>query len=68
MAEKDVATMRKRQRILRLVLNGRIGEAVSSVDAEYPGLMDKNPDLLFRCGYQSSFKILIVKATPVGIG
>ena len=40
--------MRARQRILRLVLSGRIGEAVSSVNDEYPGLMDRNPDLLFR--------------------
>ena len=45
---QDMATMRKRQRILRLVLSGRIGEAVSSVNTEYPGLMERNPDLLFR--------------------
>merc|ERR1719193_1125674 len=45
---QDMASMRKRQRILHLVLSGRIGEAVSSVDTEYPGLMDRNPDLLFR--------------------
>ena len=40
--------MRNRQHIQKLVLDGRIGEAISTTQQLYPGLLRNNQDLLFR--------------------
>jgi len=44
---EDLPTIRNRQKILKLVLAGRIGEAIERTNRQYPGLLEKNPNLLF---------------------
>ena len=45
---EELASMRNRQHIQKLVLSGKIGEAISSVDQLYPSLLSLNQDLHFR--------------------
>ena len=45
---EELASMRNRQHIQKLVLAGKIGEAISSVDQLYPTLLSLNQDLHFR--------------------
>jgi len=45
---EELASMRNRQAIQRLVLDGRIGEAISLTQQLYPGLLRDNVELLFR--------------------
>ena len=45
---EELASMRNRQHIQKLVLDGRIGEAISTTQQLYPGLLRNNQDLLFR--------------------
>jgi hypothetical protein len=45
---EELASMRNRQAIQRLVLEGRIGEAISLTQQLYPGLLRDNIELLFR--------------------
>ncbi|XP_047525815.1 ran-binding protein 10 isoform X2 [Pieris napi] len=44
---EDIASIKNRQRISSLVLSGRIGEAIESTRRWYPGLLERDPDLLF---------------------
>ena len=44
---EELASMRNRQHIQKLVLAGKIGEAISSVDQLYPSLLPLNQDLHF---------------------
>jgi len=45
---EELASMRNRQHIQRLVLAGRLGEAIATVDLLYPGLLALNQDLHFK--------------------
>jgi len=45
---EELASMRNRQHIQKLVLSGRIGEAISTVEELYPGLLHLNQDLHFK--------------------
>jgi len=45
---EELASMRNRQLIQKLVLDGRIGEAIATTTKLYPGLLRNNQDLLFR--------------------
>jgi len=45
---EELASMRNRQAIQKLVLDGRIGEAISLTQQLYPGLLRDNVELLFR--------------------
>ncbi|CAG0883714.1 unnamed protein product [Darwinula stevensoni] len=45
--EEELASIKNRQKIQRLVLAGRMGEAIEATQSLYPGLLDRNPDLLF---------------------
>ncbi|XP_041984621.1 ran-binding protein 10 isoform X2 [Aricia agestis] len=45
--DEDIASIKNRQRISRLVLAGRVGEALEAARRLYPGLLDADPDLLF---------------------
>ncbi|XP_026473235.1 ran-binding protein 9 isoform X3 [Ctenocephalides felis] len=45
--DEEVTSIKTRQRILKLVLAGRMGEAIESTIRHYPGLLERNPDLLF---------------------
>ncbi|XP_075433258.1 ran-binding protein 10 isoform X6 [Ascaphus truei] len=40
-------SIKNRQRIQKLVLAGRVGEAIEATQQLYPGLLDHNPNLLF---------------------
>ena len=42
------ATFLTRQHIQKLVLAGKLGEAIGTVDQLYPGLLALNQDLHFR--------------------
>ncbi|XP_038211012.1 ran-binding protein 10 isoform X2 [Zerene cesonia] len=44
---EDIASIKNRQRISKLVLGGRVGEAVEAARRLYPGLLERDPDLLF---------------------
>ncbi|KAF4520497.1 hypothetical protein B566_EDAN004748 [Ephemera danica] len=44
---EDLASIRNRQRVLRLVLAGRLGEAIADTQRLYPGLLESNQKLLF---------------------
>ena len=45
---EELASMRNRQNIQKLVMAGKIGEAIMSVDQLYPGLLATNQDLHFK--------------------
>ena len=45
---EELSSMRNRQHIQKLVLAGKIGEAISTVDQLYPSLLALNQDLHFR--------------------
>ena len=45
---EELASMRNRQHIQKLVMAGKIGEAILSVDQLYPGLLALNRDLHFK--------------------
>ncbi|KAK9891108.1 hypothetical protein WA026_013427 [Henosepilachna vigintioctopunctata] len=44
---EDLSSIRNRQRILKLVLAGRMGEAIERTFRLYPGLLENNQNLLF---------------------
>uniref|UniRef100_A0A8C4QD96 RAN binding protein 9 n=1 Tax=Eptatretus burgeri TaxID=7764 RepID=A0A8C4QD96_EPTBU len=46
--QEDLASIKNRQRIQKLVLAGRMGEAIETTQQCYPGLLERNPELLFR--------------------
>ena len=45
--DEDLASIRNRQNIQRLVLSGKIGEAIGLTEKLYPGLLETNPTLQF---------------------
>ncbi|CAH1779809.1 unnamed protein product [Owenia fusiformis] len=45
--EEELASIKNRQRIQKLVLAGRMGEAIDTTQHLYPGLLDHNANLLF---------------------
>lgn len=45
--EEELASIRNRQRIQKALLNGCIGEAVELTRQLFPGILEKNPNLLF---------------------
>ncbi|KAL6447076.1 hypothetical protein ACFW04_001433 [Cataglyphis niger] len=45
--EEDYSSIKNRQRIIKLVLSGRVGEAIEVTNRLYPGLLDRDPNLLF---------------------
>ncbi|XP_017321309.1 ran-binding protein 10 isoform X6 [Ictalurus punctatus] len=47
MIQEDQASIKNRQRIQKLVLEGRVGEAIEATHQLYPGLLERNPNLLF---------------------
>ncbi|KAL0820048.1 hypothetical protein ABMA28_006005 [Loxostege sticticalis] len=44
---EDIASIKNRQRVSKLVLAGRIGEAIELTRRLYPGLLERDQDLLF---------------------
>ncbi|GJQ80769.1 hypothetical protein Trydic_g9361 [Trypoxylus dichotomus] len=44
---EDLTSIKNRQRILKLVLAGRMGEAIERTSRLYPGLLEHNQNLLF---------------------
>lgn len=44
---EDVSSIKNRQKILKLVLAGRMGEAIERTSRLYPGLLENNQNLLF---------------------
>ncbi|XP_074617620.1 ran-binding protein 9-like [Acropora palmata] len=44
---EEIASIKNRQRIQKLGLAGRIGEAIETTQTLYPGLLERNPNLLF---------------------
>ncbi|XP_066594680.1 uncharacterized protein [Prorops nasuta] len=44
---EDFESIKNRQRILKLVLAGRMGEAIDLTSRLYPGLLERDPNLLF---------------------
>uniref|UniRef100_A0A646QHE9 Ran-binding protein n=1 Tax=Hemiscolopendra marginata TaxID=943146 RepID=A0A646QHE9_9MYRI len=45
--EEELASIKNRQRIQKLVLAGRMGEAIDTTQKLYPGLLERNFNLLF---------------------
>uniref|UniRef100_M3ZUC3 RAN binding protein 10 n=1 Tax=Xiphophorus maculatus TaxID=8083 RepID=M3ZUC3_XIPMA len=45
--QEDQTSIKNRQRIQKLVLAGRVGEAIDATQQLYPGLLERNPNLLF---------------------
>uniref|UniRef100_A0A6Q2XNW7 Ran-binding protein 10 n=1 Tax=Esox lucius TaxID=8010 RepID=A0A6Q2XNW7_ESOLU len=45
--QEDHSSIKNRQRIQKLVLAGRVGEAIEATQQLYPGLLEHNPNLLF---------------------
>ena len=45
---EELASMKNRQHIQKLVMSGKIGEAIMSVEQLYPGLLPHYPDLHFK--------------------
>ncbi|EEB15664.1 Ran-binding protein, putative [Pediculus humanus corporis] len=45
---EELASIKSRQRILKLVLAGRMGEAIETTFRLYPGLLEHNQNLLFQ--------------------
>ena len=44
---EEVASIKNRQKIQRLVLGGRMGEAIETTTTLYPTLLESRPNLLF---------------------
>ncbi|XP_033959775.1 ran-binding protein 9 isoform X4 [Pseudochaenichthys georgianus] len=44
---EELASIKNRQKIQKLVLSGRMGEAIETTTQLYPTLLERNPDLLF---------------------
>lgn len=44
---EEITSIKNRQKIQKLVLNGKIGEAIETTDQFFPGLLAKNTNLLF---------------------
>ncbi|KAM4643412.1 ran-binding protein 10-like isoform 3-T3 [Amazona ochrocephala] len=61
--QEEQNSIKNRQRIQKLVLAGRVGEAIEATQQLYPGLLEHNPNLLFMLNLFSFF-------TPVqpGVG
>uniref|UniRef100_A0A672S833 Ran-binding protein 10-like n=1 Tax=Sinocyclocheilus grahami TaxID=75366 RepID=A0A672S833_SINGR len=47
MIQEDQTSIKNRQRIQKLVLAGRVGEAIDATQQLYPGLLEHDPNLLF---------------------
>ncbi|MBN3317870.1 RBP10 protein, partial [Atractosteus spatula] len=47
MIQEEQSSIKNRQRIQKLVLAGRVGEAIEATQQLYPGLLEHNPNLLF---------------------
>lgn len=45
--DEEITSIKNRQRILKLVLAGRMGEAIETTSRLYPGLFERNHNLLF---------------------
>nr|KAF6318851.1 RAN binding protein 10 [Pipistrellus kuhlii] len=45
--QEEQASIKNRQKIQKLVLEGRVGEAIETTQHFYPGLLEHNPNLLF---------------------
>ncbi|KAJ0173896.1 hypothetical protein K1T71_010042 [Dendrolimus kikuchii] len=45
--DEDISSIKNRQRVSKLVLMGRVGEAVEATRRLYPGLLERDPELLF---------------------
>ncbi|KAK7595097.1 hypothetical protein V9T40_001530 [Parthenolecanium corni] len=45
--DEEITSIKNRQRILKLVLNGKMGEAIETTSKIYPGLLQHNRNLLF---------------------
>ncbi|TNN23488.1 Ran-binding protein 10 [Liparis tanakae] len=45
--QEDQTSIKNRQRIQKLVLSGRVGEAIEETQQLYPSLLEHNPNLLF---------------------
>ncbi|CAH0713053.1 unnamed protein product, partial [Brenthis ino] len=44
--DEDIASIKNRQRISKLILSGRVGEAVEAARRLYPGLLERDAELL----------------------
>ncbi|XP_059048798.1 ran-binding protein 9 [Achroia grisella] len=45
--DEDIASIKNRQKVSKLVVSGRIGEAIELTRRLYPGLLERDHDLLF---------------------
>lgn len=45
---EELSSIRNRQRIQKLILAGRISEAIDTTQSLYPSLLDRNPHLFFQ--------------------
>ncbi|TSK82128.1 Ran-binding protein 9 [Bagarius yarrelli] len=43
---EELASIKNRQKIQKLVLSGRMGEAIETTQSLYPSLLERNPDLV----------------------
>lgn len=72
---EDIASIKNRQKILKLVLSGRMGQAIEQTIRSYPGLLESNQNLLFMlkcrqfiemvngCDFDSDLKFLQISSS-----
>ncbi|MGH0154188.1 UNVERIFIED_CONTAM: hypothetical protein FKN15_036321 [Acipenser sinensis] len=54
---EELASIKNRQKIQKLVLAGRMGEAIETTQQLYPSLVDRNPNLVFMLKMVSSYLV-----------
>ena len=55
---EEITSIKNRQKIQKLVLAGKIGEAIETTDHYFPGLLAKNPNLLFLLKVRQFIEII----------
>ncbi|CAK8675314.1 ran-binding protein 10-like [Clavelina lepadiformis] len=55
---EDIASIKNRQKIQQLVLTGRLGEAIETTQQLFPGLLARNPNLMFRLKVRQFIEII----------
>ncbi|XP_030221794.1 ran-binding protein 10 isoform X1 [Gadus morhua] len=68
MIQEDQSSIKNRQRIQKLVLAGRVGEAIEETQQLYPDLLEHNPNLLFMLKSSSSIQLTHPPARLVTMG
>ncbi|XP_063852377.1 ran-binding protein 9-like [Scylla paramamosain] len=66
--DEELTSIRNRQKIQKLVLSGRMGEAIDTVHQLYPGLLENNKNLLFMLKVRQFIEMVNGTDTDVKTG